>query len=905
MAFTLPKRNFTRNKWRTFLIILGISISVGLETGIAISVDTLYNDFIDNHRGNNFTDISVYSNKNSTLAEMQELESKVQNIKGVEISSLVATFTLLDPPSFITDRPELENISNTVIIYGLKPDSHPDFPQLQVERGNKTLNAKEEEVIISDSIASLLHLSPGSDFYFPKQSSYSFLGAVVKISGVMNDQIAFGNYVGFLFILTDFDYLVSLFTNNSILDFHLAVKVNDFININSIAQRIEDTLGLDYLVFREKSISETDFLGIRSYQVAMNLIIIASFVVEFLFISNILTINIRERSKEFGVLRAIGSSKKQVILFLGLEIIFYSGIGSSIGSLIGIGFSYVIVFFLNLNYTQTVAIDALLIMPASLFATFITGMLIALISGLYPIVVAINLPVVQNIHWKMRTKKTTSRNWMTKIVTGILLVLLGFITTYFIGPSRFLTYEIISLHFLVIGLIFLGSLILETGFLHFAPQIGRRVMLWHKKVPRIIATRNIQRESQKSILTIMVTALALTFILVVGVVSDGIISTLPEYYDERFGRIDIIAETHDDVQVLPSFTNELETNNSNILRAGFIQQQRTTIGSFTGYVFGIDTDAFDYFFSETMIMPVDSDIPVLLNSSERGVVLSHFLISSIGVRIGDDITVNVSVNESTQFKVTGIIAGNPFLQRGNYLFCSEDLFHTLWQNQSASWFIMSTGDEIPLKTMEEQLCIKYPIFSRCIAIDFYSAVIENALIIQKTFFQALFLHTFLLSGLAQFISILVSTLKTEREVGIMRSMGLSKGGVFSIFLAESTILGILAVILGLINGIIGAELMVWYISQSLPIKTSFSGNMFLFWIIFSLIITVSSTIIPTYRSSNKSIIEAINSYIPRQLRAAPILWKDWDNMIDGILLRRNENVDSLLSRKLMENDIEE
>ena len=86
----------------------------------------------------------------------------------------------------------------------------------------------------------------------------------------------------------------------------------------------------------------------------------------------------------------------------------------------------------------------------------------------------------------------------------------------------------------------------------------------------------------------MVTALALAFILVVGVVSDGIIFTLPEYYDERFGRIDIIGETKDDVQVLPSFTNELETDNSNILRAGFIQQQRTTIGPIQGYVFGID-----------------------------------------------------------------------------------------------------------------------------------------------------------------------------------------------------------------------------------------------------------------------------------------------------------------------------
>ncbi|MHA2217984.1 MAG: ABC transporter permease, partial [Candidatus Hodarchaeales archaeon] len=101
MSLTLPKRNFTRNKWRTFLIILGIAISVGIETGIAVSVDSLYNDFIENHRGNNFTDITIHSNRNSTLEEMRELEQTVKNIDGVMISSLIATFTLIDLPSFV------------------------------------------------------------------------------------------------------------------------------------------------------------------------------------------------------------------------------------------------------------------------------------------------------------------------------------------------------------------------------------------------------------------------------------------------------------------------------------------------------------------------------------------------------------------------------------------------------------------------------------------------------------------------------------------------------------------------------------------------------------------------------------------------------------------------------------
>jgi len=60
MSFTLPWRNVTRHKFRTYLIIAAITISVGLETGIVITIDSLYEDFIDRHRGENYTDITIH-----------------------------------------------------------------------------------------------------------------------------------------------------------------------------------------------------------------------------------------------------------------------------------------------------------------------------------------------------------------------------------------------------------------------------------------------------------------------------------------------------------------------------------------------------------------------------------------------------------------------------------------------------------------------------------------------------------------------------------------------------------------------------------------------------------------------------------------------------------------------------
>jgi putative ABC transport system permease protein len=859
---------------------------VGLEAGIAISIDSLYDDFIESHRGENYTDITIHPKQNTTFNEMRELAEEVAEIKGVEAVSPVATFILIENVT------GLESIPNNVILYGVDTENHPDFPNLEIKEGNKTL--ERAEVIVSQTLISYMSLPVGIRYTMPEIKKYGFLGTTVKVVGYIPDKTFFGNYVGFLFILIDLDYLVTLFSSESYLNFHLAVKVADFVKINEIAERIDTAIGFSYHVFREKSISDMDIVAIRSYQAAMNLIIIGSFVVEFLFLTNILTINIRERSKEFGVLRATGASTFQMVLMLGVEIFIYSGIASLLGNLLGIGISYVLVGLLNLNYPK-LGVEALIIRNSSLFSTFVTGILIAWISGLYPIFKAVTLPVVQNIHWKMRGKKTTSRNWVYLMILGTISSIIGISTTYFIGPSRFLAFELVSWHFFVVWTIFLGTLLFESGLLHFLPKLAAKFMIWHKIVPRVIATRNVSREFQKSIITIMVTALALSFILIIGIISAAIIRTVPGYYNEKFGRIDIIAEASDDAQYPLSFVNDLVADNEEIERASFLQQQRTQIEDIEGYVFGIDPEAYRYFFEETIVLPAEPDVPSLLNVSERGIIISDLLLKRIGARIGDNLEIQTSLNSSNYFLINGITSGNPFLQHGNYLYCSNDLFQNYWENSSASWFIMSVvEDSEPLNVITDHLSYKYEDLVQVIAIDFYSRVIERSLIVQTAFFQILFLNTFLLSGLAQFICILISTLNMEREMGIMRAMGLTKREVFSTFFAESTLLGITGVVAGIINGLIGSELLAWYISSSIPIETSISPSLIVFWVTVSLLITIFSTIVPSYRSSRKSVAHSINNYVPRQGKTNPYAWENWDRFIDEQLAKREVIVSPFL-----------
>jgi len=141
-------------------------------------------------------------------------------------------------------------------------------------------------------------------------------------------------------------------------------------------------------------------------------------------------------------------------------------------------------------------------------------------------------------------------------------------------------------------------------------------------------------------------------------------------------------------------------------------------------------------------------------------------------------------------------------------------------------------------------------------------MIQNSLGTQGAFIHLIFVHSFFLSGLTQFISILITTLKLERDVAIMRSMGMSKGEVFRLFLSEAGTLGFTGVFIGIFNSIVGAELLAWYISQSIPIEATISGlrdtALFFLWIIISLLVTLGSTYIPSRRASQTNIIAAIS-----------------------------------------------
>ncbi|MFX0211746.1 MAG: FtsX-like permease family protein, partial [Candidatus Hodarchaeota archaeon] len=697
LMFGLALRNATRSKYRTILLIFGILITVALETGIVISVDTLYDDFIFDHRNQNFTDITVYPRNVPLLEELQTLAETVQNVPGVSKAS---------PVYYIEANRFLDvDTSDKVLVYGIDQESHPDFNHLEVIEGD--LEVSGYTVMISEGIQNAVNAEIGNPI--PISSSYPNLNVTeVTVGGVITDEPYIGNKLLHFFILVDIEILYNIIPENQrqlILTSEIDVAVDNLVRIKKTSENIKDEVGLENIVIVEKTISEIEATGILAYQTAMNLVILASFLVEFLFITNVLAIAIKDRSKEFGILRAVGINSGQLIVLIALEILLYAILGSILGIFAGIGLSAILVGLIDSFYLG-IEIEALSIHPLSLIAAFLSGIMVSLISGLYPIFLALNTPVVQNIHSRMRTAKSSDifSNWKYSVGSGILLSITGFLLQFFVGPTRFLDFSVLSVHFFVIVLIFVGTVLLEIGLLVFLPKIGMKVLFYFGTITRIISMRNIAREFQKSLFTILTTALALAFIIVTGLTSAAVIASVPGYFESQWGNIDLIAEVRDNNPLSTNFTDQLDSR-FDISQSSFIQEARTEIEGTDGYIFGVDPLKYRFFAEHVVDSQYEEPTYALLNETTQTTIntssgepitrnITHGLISHRlyqrlypQIPLGSNVTLKTSNNETVNVLLSAIIKGNVFLNNGEYFYISSERFQEFFDSELVKWFV--------------------------------------------------------------------------------------------------------------------------------------------------------------------------------------------------------------------------
>ncbi len=111
--------------------------------------------------------------------------------------------------------------------------------------------------------------------------------------------------------------------------------------VSSIAYQIEEAVG-GSRAKPVRQVAESEGTILQKTQLLMVLITVLSLAGSALGISNLLTANIMERSREFGLLKAIGATDGAVVGLTLAEILFTGLVGGFAGYFLGLGFAKII-----------------------------------------------------------------------------------------------------------------------------------------------------------------------------------------------------------------------------------------------------------------------------------------------------------------------------------------------------------------------------------------------------------------------------------------------------------------------------------------------------------------------------------------------------------------------------------
>ncbi|HID43894.1 MAG TPA: ABC transporter permease [Archaeoglobaceae archaeon] len=374
MYLELAKRNLLRTKVRSSLAVIGIIIGVMAIASIGIFGESLKASVLQN-----FQDVANELLITPAFSQgYSEIEREI--VDKIEKSPSIRTFI---PLKNTRDFIEYKSKKNYGLIYGIDEKSLEEL--FEAEKGSIKLRGS---CVVGNSIADMFDLRAGSKI--------SVAGREFRISAILKEEGArFDlNPNNIIFLeRNDFD---KLFDEGYSM---IIVKVEKLEDVEKIKEYIEKKVNSrdeKVTIFEMKILLER----IEEVFAQMTLFLMAiagiSLLVAGVSILNIMLMSTIERTKEIGVMRAIGAYRETILKIFMLEALILGIIGSATGGVLslagGFGIDMLVLGSAEHLFTPSTAIH---IIEGISF-----GILTALVSGLYPAWKASKLEPIEALRYE-------------------------------------------------------------------------------------------------------------------------------------------------------------------------------------------------------------------------------------------------------------------------------------------------------------------------------------------------------------------------------------------------------------------------------------------------------------------------------------------------------------------------
>lgn len=325
LSWNIALRFLKSSKGQTLLIVLGIAIGVSVQIFIGSLIDGLQVSLIDKTIGSSSHITIVSSEKGKYFKDDQSLIKSLKENKDLEIVS-----KSLDSSAFLT----IDDETYPILFRGMEFENAKKIFKFdeKIEKGK--LPSSDGEIMLGKDLAEDLGLKIGDklDMVIPGGSLEE-----VKLSGIYDLKV---KAVNNSWAISTIETAGRIFDKEGSLS-SIETQVNEVFDADIISENIEKDLDANLITTNWKVENEELLSGLAGQSASSYLIQVFVLLAVLLGIASVLAISVVQKSRQIGILKAMGIKNKDASLIFLFQGLILGTIGSILGTVLGLSLTYI------------------------------------------------------------------------------------------------------------------------------------------------------------------------------------------------------------------------------------------------------------------------------------------------------------------------------------------------------------------------------------------------------------------------------------------------------------------------------------------------------------------------------------------------------------------------------------
>ncbi|MCH4249725.1 MAG: ABC transporter permease [Microbacteriaceae bacterium] len=575
--------------------------------------------------------------------------------------------------------------------------------------------------------------------------------------------------------------------------------------------------------------------------------LLALFVGGFI-IANTFTQTVRQRIREFAVLRAIGASPAQVFFSVVLQSVIVGFIGSLLGLAGGVGLVAAIRAVLaamgsELRFQAPVT-------PQTVLIALITGVLVTVLASLAPARVAAQVPPVA----AMQQQSGPERPLTVRGTAGVALLLLGGAAVVIAaiqgnGAGWWLG--------LGAAAVLLGALLA----LPLAVRALTTVLGWPFRVLLrplgAIAQGNVMRNPRRSASTASALMIGMALVGAAAVLAGSTTASVSSIVDQSL-RSDFIVQSA--TYRLPDGFQQQVEQLSDVARTDVLSYSAGSLIQADGVSVQVASVTRGTFAKSLRMPTLHGD----LSTYDQGeAVVQKTAAKDHSWKVGDTLRLTSQHGQiERRVRIGAIVDDSSFL--GVPVTISTETFDALLpasQSRLANSVLITARAGVPRAELRRQLVSEAKPFYVLSVLDQKQFVSERAQQVQSilNILYALLAMSIVIAVLGIVNTLALSIIERTQEIGLMRAVGLGRLQLAGTIVIESVIIAVLGALAGLGIGVGVASALPSVLSSSGLSTLAIPWGQLLWFVVLSALVGVLAAVIPAVRAARMPVLSAISA----------------------------------------------